>query len=540
VAAAPILLIVPPARAQYGVDTVWVRRYDDPAHGSDVANAMTVDHAGNVYVTGIGDSDFVTIKYDRTGLQQWLARYDGPSHRQDGAYGIAVDDSGNVYVTGASEETPVFNFDFLTVKYNAAGVQQWAARYDGPVHMYDFAPAIAVDLSGNVYVTGTSTGTDTNGDYVTIKYNKSGVEQWVARYNGSGNDWDEPCAIAVDDSANVYVTGTSPNSSNYDFATVKYRGSDGHREWVARYNGPAHDDDEPSGLALDRAGHIYVTGYSLGDSGDADCVTVSYDLAGHERWVARYDNLRREDEGSAITVDDAGFVYVTGCTQAAQAVLYDYLTIAYDHNRNQQWLATYDGPLHQSDVAGAIAVDQLGNVYVTGTTTCSQYDFNYLTLKYNGDGHQQWAATYTSPGAFRDCPSAIAVDDSGNVCVTGCIYQLDTKDDWVTIKYTERVGVGERATPDASRITLDARPSPFAAWTTLRYSVSTASDVSLLIHDAAGNLVRKLVAGRQAPGSYSVVWDGRDAAGQTLSPGVYFCTLMADGQTEQRKIVVSR
>ena len=487
VAAAPILLIVPPARAQYGVDTVWVRRYDDPAHGSDVANAMTVDHAGNVYVTGIGDSDFVTIKYDRTGLQQWLARYDGPSHRQDGAYGIAVDDSGNVYVTGASEETPVFNFDFLTVKYNAAGVQQWAARYDGPVHMYDFAPAIAVDLSGN-----------------------------------------------------VYVTGTSPNSSNYDFATVKYRGSDGHREWVARYNGPAHDDDEPSGLALDRAGHIYVTGYSLGDSGDADCVTVSYDLAGHERWVARYDNLRREDEGSAITVDDAGFVYVTGCTQAAQAVLYDYLTIAYDHNRNQQWLATYDGPLHQSDVAGAIAVDRLGNVYVTGTTTCSQYDANYLTLKYNGDGHEQWTATYTSPGAFRDCPSAIAVDDSGNVCVTGCIYQLDTKDDWVTIKYTERVGVGERATPDASRITLDARPSPFAAWTTLRYSVSTASDVSLLIHDAAGNLVRKLVAGRQAPGSYSVVWDGRDAAGQTLSPGVYFCTLMADGQTEQRKIVVSR
>ena len=130
-------------------------------------------------------------------------------------------------------------YDYLTIKYNSAGQEQWVASYNGPGNALDFADAIAVDSSGNVYVTGESYGLDSARDYATIKYNSTGQEQWVARYNGPANYDDEARAIALDGSANVYVTGYSygVGDAGIDYATIKYN-SAGQQQWVARYNGP--------------------------------------------------------------------------------------------------------------------------------------------------------------------------------------------------------------------------------------------------------------------------------------------------------------
>jgi hypothetical protein len=87
--------------------------------------------------------------------QGWVARYDGPGNYDDEATAVAVDGSGNVYVAGFSFD-PNTDYDYTTIKYNSAGQQQWIARYDGPINYTDKATAIAVDASGNVYVTGAS------------------------------------------------------------------------------------------------------------------------------------------------------------------------------------------------------------------------------------------------------------------------------------------------------------------------------------------------------------------------------------------------
>src|SRR5262249_54802382 len=144
--------------------------------------------------------------------------------------------------------------------------QAWVARYNGPGNDYDGAVAIVCDSSGNVYVTGESVGVETVADYVTIKYNSSGEEQWVARYDGGLGD--TATAMAIDSSGNVYVTGQSwsANTSNYDYATVKYN-ADGQEQWVARYDGPANDYDYPTGIAVDNSGNVYVTGESTGLKG---------------------------------------------------------------------------------------------------------------------------------------------------------------------------------------------------------------------------------------------------------------------------------
>src|SRR5688572_28735960 len=111
--------------------------------------------------------------------------------------------------------------------------QEWVARYNGPLNSTDVAQSIAVDASGNVYVTG-STGFFTESDYATIKYYPAGVMLWEARYNGPRNALDEAWALTLDADGNVYVTGASTGLSSLDYATIKYN-SAGVLQWVARF-----------------------------------------------------------------------------------------------------------------------------------------------------------------------------------------------------------------------------------------------------------------------------------------------------------------
>jgi len=103
-------------------------------------------------------------------------------------------------------------------------LEQWVARYDGPGNTTDVANALVLDGAGNVYVTGGSEGSGTQDDYATVKYDSNGNQQWAARYNGPpGNANDGANALAVDGSGNVYVTGYSYGSgTGYDYATIKY------------------------------------------------------------------------------------------------------------------------------------------------------------------------------------------------------------------------------------------------------------------------------------------------------------------------------
>lgn len=289
-------------------------------------------------------SDYITIKYNSTGTRLWVANYDGPG-RNDGANALTLDESGNVYVTGRSPagiDLDEEDMDMTTIKYNTDGVQQWVARYDGPVagNFFDQGQAITVDKNGNVYVTGNSAGSNLEdaADYATVKYNANGVQQWAARYNGPGNSTDVPLAIAVDASQNVYITGYSaaaPNETNYDYATIKYNSS-GQQLWLSRYNGPGNDHDQANGLALDKDANVYVTGRSMGAGTGFDFATIKYSTAGDQQAVARYNGPANGYDGPTIfispshpiAVDINCNVYVTGAS-AGSGTGTDFLTIKY-------------------------------------------------------------------------------------------------------------------------------------------------------------------------------------------------------------------
>ena len=407
---------------------LWATRYNGPGNSTDWASALAVDSSGNLCVTGSSSTDFATVKYDANGNQLWVRLYTGSL---EWTSAIAVDNAENVYVTGGSYDSGIC-FDYATIKYNASGNQLWAARYDGPGNSLEKPTSVAIDGSGNVYVTGSSTGLGTSYDYVTIKYDASGNQLWATRYNGSGNGYDEARALVVDRTGNVYATGISYGSGSYDYATIKYDAS-GNQLWTARYNGPTNSsEDWPKALAIDGSGNVYVTGWSEGLGSSSDYATIKYDATGNQLWAARYNGPGNGyDEARALVVDSSGVVYVTGGSTGLGSD-WDYVTIKYNASGNQLWVGRYNGPGNSIDVAEDLAVDGSGNVYVTGASEGSGTSYDYATIKYNASGNQLWVARYNAVNSL-DIAWALAVDGSGNVYVTGESH--DASIDYATIKY---------------------------------------------------------------------------------------------------------
>jgi uncharacterized delta-60 repeat protein len=420
----------------------WAALYNGPGNDSELASDLVVDNSGNVYVTGssYGDgtyNDYATVKYDSNGTQLWVKRYNGPDNGDDGASDIAIDLSGNVYVTGYSYGDGT-GTDYATIKYNANGDQLWVKRYNGISNSDDSASALAVDGTGNVYVTGSSVGGAAGTDYATVKYGADGNQLWAARYNGPGNSDEEAYDLAIDGAGNVYVTGISINEdTSADYVTVKYD-TNGNRLWVATYNGTENSDDTVSALKVDSSGNVYVTGTSYGGTTNYDYATVKYGTGGNQIWAVRYNGPGNDDDGAQdLAVDNGGNVYVTGYSYDSNTN-YDYATVKYDHNGNQLWTARYNGPGNSGDYAYALVVDNSGNVYVTGISFDDNTANDYATVKYDSDGKQLWVARYNGTGNGDDYVSSIFVDNNGNVYTTGQSITSSTNFDYATIKYTQQ------------------------------------------------------------------------------------------------------
>ncbi|MDO9390488.1 MAG: SBBP repeat-containing protein [bacterium] len=311
-------------------DTIWTRRYNSPSNEDEQAGGCAVDGLGNLYVTGHtgngGNDDYLTIKYNAgSGDTIWTRRYSGPGSNNDLAYSCAVDDSGYLYVTGGSYSDS--HYDYLTIKYNTVtGDTIWTHRYHALANIGDIATGCAIDASGNLYVTGYSSN-GTNNDYLTIKYNtNTGDTLWTRRFNHLADSRDDASGCAVDLSGNLYVTGVSYDDTHANYLTVKYNTATGDTIWTRRYHSAINNDDYASGCAIDGSGNIYVTGYS-GQNANWNYLTIKYDATtGNTIWTTCYKDS--SDAAHSCTVDGYGNLYVTGVYD--NGVNCGYLTIKYN------------------------------------------------------------------------------------------------------------------------------------------------------------------------------------------------------------------
>jgi Beta-propeller repeat len=374
-----------------------------------------------------------------------------------------TDASGNVYVTGYFySPTAIFGStillnngisDVFVVKYNSSGVVQWAVNVGGSFE--DKGSSIAVDGSGNVYITGyfysnsilglTNTG---NSDVFVVKYNSSGVGQWAVAVGGSLSDYGN--GIAVDGSGNVYITGNFysntllglTNTGDSDFFVVKYNSS-GVVQWAV--NGGGFLSDSGSGIAVDGSGNVYVTGYFYSNSvlglinaGNSDVFVVKYNSSGVVQWAVSGGGSS-EDKGSGIAVDGSGNVYITGNTYSnilglTNNGISDVFVVKYNSSGVVQWAAIGGGAFE--DKGSGIAVDGSGNVYITGYFSSATANFGSTVLlntgnsdvfvaKYNSSGVVQWAVK--GGGTSNDYGNGVAVNTSGTRVYTVVNYNPNAK-----------------------------------------------------------------------------------------------------------------
>jgi uncharacterized delta-60 repeat protein len=516
----------------------WAARYD--GGDNDTSCDVVVDRDGNVYIAGetivAGDRDdyaYLTVKYNPSGGEEWAEVYhgwEGPG--LDAALAIAIDDSGNVYVTGESENGT--DSDFATVKYDPQGRERWVRRYDGPAGSWDYGHDIAVNDSFNVYVTGIA-ATVGSSDFGTVKYDQFGTEKWAVFYAGPEGRGGTPRAIAVDADGNSYVTGYSlSHATEYDYVTVKYDWA-GVEQWAAPYTLPVYGRDMAYAVAVDQDGFVYVTGASTGDSGTGfDYATVKYDPAGDEEWAARYDHASGPDYAHDVAVDGAGNVYVTGASGSTR----DFATVKYNASGGEEWVRRYSSDGSHEDGARAMTLDSAGNIYVTGYWEDDGPDF--CTLSYDPDGNLRWAATYAGFEGGYDHAWAIAIDEAGAVYVTGSSTSAEPGGDCVTIKYEPVASVPAVDHDGPPRVALRAR-TPCSGNTTLTLSLGfDASRMKAAIYDVDGRLVAPLFDGPVEAGEHLLAWSGRDRDGRRVASGVYFAAVTADGAEARIKLVVLR
>jgi len=349
----------------------------------------------------------------------WVRTLDGPVQYWDEASAIAVDDSGNVFVTGKDITGVGSICDYMTAKYNLSGELQWVKILD--IFPHDAPACIAIDNAGNVIVSGYG-----NVGYTTIKYSSAGDSLWAAVFyagNPGGN------AITVDDSNNIYLAGTD----NYQSVAVKYN-ADGVVQWSKHYSGPENNRAWTKCINIDDAGYIYVAGRTELLSGNSGFLLMKYDSSGDTIWTRTYGDTLYDCVINAITTDASCNIYLTGYSRVTLYITY-FITIKYDSGGNLQWAKTMSPTGSSFGQGFAVSVDKASNVYVAGNCNRSGSFSDFVTTKYNSNGDSVWAKFYNGTANNNDYLYDMVMDSLSNIYITGGTYEFIGGWNCVTIMY---------------------------------------------------------------------------------------------------------
>jgi hypothetical protein len=364
--------------------------------------------------------------------QCWIATYNGPASNYDFSVNLVLGDNGCIYLTGRSKGIDC-DYDYCTIKYNSSGIEEWVRRYNCPANGSDCALAIAIDCSSNVYVTGFSDSLETSDDIVTIKYNSDGELIWLARYCSPGQTEDLGSDIICDNDGNVYVTGYSGNLPQRYPIIIKYD-INGIQEWAAV--------DTIRGwtvsIGLDDQSNVYTAGYQIvRDS--ARYSIIKYNPYGVIQWRAG-DNILGYIYKLKVT--SAGDVFVTGASGIGYTGnwQWDIVTAKYNTFGQEQWVQVYDDSVQGWDEGQSLTIDNQGNVYITGPSATQPGPvpaFDFVTIKYSSSGTEEWIRRYDGFES-DDYPFDIEVDNQKNIYVGGYsagFYNNGWSEDATIVKY---------------------------------------------------------------------------------------------------------
>jgi len=405
----------------------------------------------------------------------------------DYGYGIAVDGSGNAYLTGStySDNFPATSYDFshngnsdvFLTKLNSWGTDLLYSAFLGGAGD-DYGYGIAVDGSGNAYVTGYTESSDfptTSGAYDTshngnydvflTKLDSSGTALLYSTFLG-GTDGEEGMDIAVDGSGNAYVSGRT-NSGDFPTTSGAYdRSRSGIDVFLTKLNSSGGtllystflggtSGERVYAIAVDGSGNAYVTGYTessdfpttsgaydTSHNGNSDVFLTKLNSSGTALLYSTFLGGTDGEEGRGIAVDGSGNAHLTGytysssfpTTSGAYDTSFNGLTDAFVTKLNSSGSALLystflGGPDY--DFGRGIAVDGSGNAYVIGGTASSDFpttsgaydtshngNYDVFLIELNSSGTDLPYSTFLGGWASEE-GFGIVVDGSGYAYLTG-------------------------------------------------------------------------------------------------------------------------
>jgi PKD repeat protein len=320
--------------------------------------------------------DYSMTVDDGMTLVAWSKTYDeGNADKGDD---VAVDASGNVYVTGNAETTDGTGArSFVTMKYSPSGELLWKQKHDiGDVNLWVGTHKVAVDGQGNVYMTGVDSG-----GIVLVKYDSSGSEQWTRHYLVEADDL--ATGLAVDKAGGVYIAADS-----YAHTVLLKYDEAGNFLWIKDYGGAG-----ARGLSADASDNLYMGSYYESFGMKLTKLNTSGDVI----WARTYP-MQSNYWVAGVAADPAGGAAIVGHSTDRLTSL----VVKYDQSGEIVWTKDLE---NCSD--GGISVAETGDVYVA-------------TDKWMKLDRSTGAILWSKTGELLNY--AMAADDNGTVYVTGSLF----------------------------------------------------------------------------------------------------------------------
>ena len=259
-----------------------------------------VDQSGNIYVTGrawqyTATYDFVTVKYAPDGTQLWFDTFDQNSgfHTPNS---MDLDHYGNLFITGGGQSGGL-----ITVMYNNSGVRQWVREKSGTA-----GNNIKSDGNGGIFVTGSfyDYNTGTSNDIMLLKYDLAGNLVWQRFYDFGNSEYGN--LINIDSHSNIFITGFGALQGAFPgWLTVKVDPS-GNLLWYKRFKFNSGWEEYPYFALTGPEDEIYITGnvgVAYGGTTYHGMETVRYNSDGSNPWVAGVNLYAGIGKGLALGSD---------------------------------------------------------------------------------------------------------------------------------------------------------------------------------------------------------------------------------------------
>ncbi len=358
----------------------------------------------------------------------WSRTYDAIPGQSDTANDMAVDASGNVWLTGGSYNTTTGfppappTRDIETVAYDSAGTLRWSARYASPLLGDDIGYAIAAAPAGAVVVAGQSGGY-VSSTYVTqqtiVKYDANGAQLWANQYGATAGP-NVARALLVASNGDIFVGGNDGGGNASGNMSVRKLDASGNELWNATYDGAAAGYDYVYALAFAPNGDVLAAGYTATTTANAsDLAVIRVSPTGTVLWAREADGgSNGADLAFSVAVDAAGNAFVAGQATIGANAL-DQWVRAYDPAGTLLWSNSRDGSAHGNDTFRRVLVAPLGRVVAMGGITETGAGTNFSTVSYTTGGAFQWARTWGGAANLDDTARGLVVDAFGNALAAG-------------------------------------------------------------------------------------------------------------------------